>query len=281
MRGWTLRDSRRLRSRGSPSSQCPAANDELLGQGRRPGHRGGQDACPGLAEAHRLPIAAAIDLAGHQHTGGRHIADDLSVTDFTHGHLHRGVIDDHPIAGATSRWKSGQVTGILPSRSPGPSGASTRRSPGTTDRGTARRPSRILRPGTSRRMGTEGSGARAKATAALCHVQSPWAPLRQMMSSPAACSARRDSALLVHGQMPDLVQMVAVLDPRIDHADAMLEERWQMPDTQIAVSDDAGRQDRAAVLPVSGRVVGAPSEEGDSRRGARDDHWITPRSPRT
>src|SRR5439155_5877826 len=80
------------------------------------------------------------------------------------------------------------------------------------------------------------------------------------------------------GGVRDLVDRLACLDLRIDDADAVLEERRQVPAGQVAIFVDSRPEDGTSVLAIPGRVVRSAAEEGDSKRCPTDNHRV-PRSP--
>src|SRR5207249_7725730 len=75
-----------------------------------------------------------------------------------------------------------------------------------------------------------------------------------------------------HRRVLDLLDARDELDPGVDDARGVLEERWQAPTEDEAVLVDRRREHAAAVDAVPGRVVGSAAEEGDAERRARDDH---------
>src|SRR5437667_10837025 len=77
---------------------------------------------------------------------------------------------------------------------------------------------------------------------------------------------------LTRGRVTDVVDRHAVLDLRVDDADLVLEKRRQVTTRQIAVFVDRGRQHRTTVFAIPLGIVGAATEERDSKGCAADDH---------
>src|SRR6185295_1154854 len=77
---------------------------------------------------------------------------------------------------------------------------------------------------------------------------------------------------LAHGGVRDLVERLAVLDQRVDDAEAVLEEGRQMPAREVAVLVDGGREYRPPMHAGPRGIVRATPEERDAERRATDDH---------
>src|SRR5262249_19461589 len=82
----------------------------------------------------------------------------------------------------------------------------------------------------------------------------------------------KESQDLADGRMADLVEGLAILHLGVDDAEPVFEERRQIAAGDVAELVDRGGQDRSAVLPIPGRVIGPAAEEGDPERRAADDH---------
>ena len=66
---------------------------------------------------------------------------------------------------------------------------------------------------------------------------------------------------LADGGVRDLVDRMAVLDLRVDHADAVFEEGRQVAAGQVAVLVDRRGDHRAAVVPIPPRIIGSPAQK--------------------
>src|SRR5436190_1568797 len=73
-------------------------------------------------------------------------------------------------------------------------------------------------------------------------------------------------------RMIDLVDLLDVLDDRINDAEPVIEERRELADADVAVLVDCRGQDRAAMFAEPVRIIGASAKERHPKRRAADDH---------
>src|SRR5579862_949084 len=82
----------------------------------------------------------------------------------------------------------------------------------------------------------------------------------------------QETQRLADGGMLNFVQTIAVLDLRINDADAVFKKRREMAHGEVAILVNRRGQDGAAVFAVPGRVVRSSAKEGNPEGGSADDH---------
>src|SRR5262249_30755654 len=82
----------------------------------------------------------------------------------------------------------------------------------------------------------------------------------------------QEAERLADGRVLDVVEGGARLDGAVDDAQAMLEEGGEGATGEVAILVDRRGEYGAAMGAIPGRVVRSPSNKGDAKRGAANDH---------
>src|SRR5437867_1587503 len=72
--------------------------------------------------------------------------------------------------------------------------------------------------------------------------------------------------------MRDLINALAIFNTGIHNSDTMLKKRRQIPARDVTILVDGRSQYRAAMIAVPNGIVGAATEERDSKWGSANDH---------
>src|SRR5688500_2505721 len=82
------------------------------------------------------------------------------------------------------------------------------------------------------------------------------------------------SQALTNGGMLDVVNPPAILDARVDDAEAVVEKRRQGARRGVAVLVDARAEHLSAVGAIPRRIVRSSTEERNAERCTTDDHRV-------
>ena len=77
---------------------------------------------------------------------------------------------------------------------------------------------------------------------------------------------------LSNRRMRNFIDVLTILDLRVNDPNPVLEERRQMTAGEITVFVDGGRQHRAAMFPIPRGIIGAAAEERDAKGSSANNH---------